>query len=157
MPRSKYSGQGCKSMLGTTEEYNARLERKWKREQAAGASTNKSARGQQIQDITSKDWLHQAQITALMRDIDAMNAQEGYSSDPWTLDHIRPICQGGLHRIENLRPLRLSKNMAEHTRTEQEIDTITKLWYTLRNPKPPELEVFLDAPLEPAIKLHKGA
>lgn len=131
-------------MLGTTEEYNARLERKWKREAAAGASTNKNARDRHIQDTTSKDWLRQAQIVALMRDIDAMNAQEGYSSDPWTLDHIRPVCQGGLHRIENLRPLRLSRNQSEQRRTEKEIEQITKLWHALRNPKPPELEVYLD-------------
>jgi hypothetical protein len=47
--------------------------------------------------------------------------------DKLTEDHIWPIHQGGGWGIENTRLLRESKNLSEHTRSEEEINRLLRI------------------------------
>ena len=38
-----------------------------------------------------------------------------YNYGEWEVDHIKPLCQGGEHKLDNLQPLWLSDNRSKNT------------------------------------------
>jgi len=102
---------------GTTEEYNARLE-KWN-------NPNYNTRYAKARyEVTCHDDLF---IRSVYAERDRLNDLEPKSTDPWEVDHIRPLVQGGLHVYENLRLLRASKNCDDQGRDEFRIDIILRI------------------------------
>ena len=103
--------------FGTTEEYNARMEKLSK--------PNYDTRYDKVRrEITRNDDMF---VRSIYAERDRLNDLETGIDDPWEVDHIRPLAQGGLHVYENLRLLRASKNCDDMSRPEWKIDMILKL------------------------------
>jgi len=99
--------------MGSTEEYNKRLQRAAQR----GMSTSGRAPNPDA-----------AEIDKLIATKHYLNAHTpGRADDPLELDHIRPVKQGGKFTRLNLRLLPRSKNRDKRHRGEREIRELTLL------------------------------
>lgn len=116
------------NMWGSTEEFNRN---KAKHEAALSGYAQK----RRTQELSVSGG-----IPMLMLEVkrDQRNARERgspASQDPWTIDCIRPICQGGAYVYENCRLLRRSKNISQAYRTEEEIEYL-RLYKKYRSDDP---------------------
>jgi len=114
------------SPWGTTEEFNARLEKKALKKQGVSLAKDEyQKRLQEAKAISPNPGDYR--IEALYKECKRLNASDPTAvEDPYTVDHIRLIIQGGLHTRENMRIIRASKNTGER-RSEEEIIRLTRL------------------------------
>ena len=107
--------------FASTEEYNRQVkqieEQAWKRRSPS------EIRRRFMKTAGNTDY----RIVALYRERDALNSLPENQDDPWEIDHIRPIAQGGEHRYENLRLLRKSKNHVGEFRSEERIALLLQI------------------------------
>lgn len=108
---------------GTTAEFESRIKRKVMKE--FGLAPERSKYQQLLinaKRAAPKDW----RVDALYADRDRFNREEPTAkNDPFEVDHIRPLHQGGEHTRENLRIIRRSKNCEyPQTRSEEEIKVL---------------------------------
>ena len=118
MAKSRFSGQSSKSKLGTTEEYNARLERKRRRVEGFVA-TNGHRPGM---ELTQKTQLDIIRIKMLYKERDRLNWTEGLQNEPWNkweVDHVRTVLDNGEAEPGNLRLVRRWANGAKQREDEE--------------------------------------
>ena len=121
-------GTGCKDMLGSTEDFNRRLERRERRKAGVkiyGAPERQLVQGRKLSmgELRKIQHLYEECLrlnTLLKLEPDTIR------EDLWEVDHIRPISLGGVHEIENLRLLRTWANKFS-TRSEKEIQHLTAI------------------------------
>lgn len=103
--------------FGSTEEYNARLEKR--------NNPNYKTRDNRRRSAATRNtdvW-----IESLYKERDRLNRLPENKDDPWEVDHIRPLSQGGEHRYENLRLLRASRNCDDQDRSEERIKLLLEI------------------------------
>lgn len=99
---------------GTTEEYEARLDKRMNPQAPKGTKQRRAAAlAPSVPCLKCKALYKQCQY---MNDTDPTAEH-----DPWQVDHIRSPHIGGLTVRENLRIIRRSQNIREGIRTEEEI------------------------------------
>mgnify|MGYP001371783613 CR=1 FL=1 len=107
------------SRMGSTEEYEKRLAR-W---------NNPSKRTIALQEAPKDNRVQQ-----LYAECQRLNKEDKYPylpgtdiEDPYEVDHIKPIAQGGLHVFDNLRIIRRHKNHCISERPPEEIQQSTEI------------------------------